>query len=56
MTKEDIALELTLKLLDNFKYDFSDYGGTTPLEHAEHDSEIASTLYNNIYKELLKNS
>ena len=55
MTKEEIALQLTLKLLDNFKYSFNEYGGNTMNEHAQYCSEIASTIYNNIYNEILKN-
>lgn len=54
MSKEEIVLQLTLKLLDNFNYDFSEYGGNTLEEHANFCSEVASTIYNNIYNEILK--
>lgn len=52
MSKEEITLQITLKLLDNFSYNVTDYGGNTLTEHAEKFSEIAATLYNGVYSHL----
>lgn len=52
MSKEDVALQLTLKLLDNFAYNVEDYGGTSLTEHADVVANIASTIYNKIYESI----
>lgn len=49
MQKEEIALQLALKLLENFSYNVNEYGGNSLTEHTTALSEIASTLYNEIY-------
>lgn len=52
MSNEEIALQLTLKLLDNFAYNVEDYGGTSLSEHAEDVANIASTIYNKIHESI----
>lgn len=52
MSKEEIALQLTLKLLDNFVYKTEEYGGNTLSEHAIIASDVATTIYNNVYSKL----
>lgn len=52
MSKEEITLQLTLKLLDNFSYNTSEYGGNAMSEHATIASKIAYTIYNEIYSNI----
>jgi len=52
MSKEEITLEITLKLLDNFSYNINEYGGNTLTEHATKLAKTAATLYNEIYTQL----
>ena len=52
MSKEEITLQITLKLLDNFSYNVNEYGGNSLTEHAENLAEIAASLYNGIYTRL----
>lgn len=52
MSKEEIALQITLKLLDNFTYKTEEYGGNTLLEHADIASAVASTIFNDLYEKL----
>lgn len=52
MQKEEIALQLTLKLLDNFTYKTEEYVGNTLSEHAIIASDVASTIFNNLYEKL----
>ena len=52
MTKEEITLQLTLAILEMFDIRTSEYGGTSLTEHQEYLSEIAYTVYNNVYKNL----
>ena len=52
MQKEEIALQITLKLLDNFTYKTEEYGGNTLSEHAIIASDVASTIFNNLYEKL----
>ncbi|MDE6052188.1 MAG: hypothetical protein K2G55_00210 [Lachnospiraceae bacterium] len=56
MSKEEITLQITLKLLENFSYNVNDYGGNTLTEHAEKISEVAATLYNGVYTHLQINN
>lgn len=52
MSKEEITLQITLKLLDNFSYNVNEYGGNTLTEHATKLAKTAATLYNEIYTQL----
>jgi len=52
MTKEEIALQLTTALLDNFKYDFSDFGDMDITEHANRISNLAFLMYSNLLNKL----
>ncbi|VUZ28489.1 Uncharacterised protein [Acetobacterium wieringae] len=52
MSKEEVALELALKMLDNFSYDVQNYGGTTKEEHVSFAAKLAFTIYNDIYGNL----
>ncbi len=52
MTKEEVALELTLAALEKFDYKVSEYGGNTMQEHIEYISETAYEIYNKIYENL----
>ncbi|MEK5038825.1 hypothetical protein [Sporosarcina sp. FSL K6-3457] len=54
MDKNEVVLQLTLKLLDKFDYKIEDYGGTPLKEHAEISSKIASQIFNAIHDEILK--
>lgn len=53
MTKEEIALELALQMLDNFSYDVQEYGGTSIEEHATISAKIAYSVYNDVYNNLV---
>ncbi len=52
MNKKEIALQITLKLLENFSYNFNEYGGNTLTEHAAGLSKVAATLYNGVYNQI----
>jgi len=45
-------LQLTLKQLDNFKYDHLEYGGMAKDDHIQNNVEIAASIFNGIYKAL----
>lgn len=52
MTKDEIVLQLTLKVLENFEYDSEEYGGTPKLEQAVMNAELAASIFNGIQKNL----
>lgn len=52
MTREEIALQLTLKVLDNFSYTATEYGGQPLSEHAENNAKQAALIFNQIYEQL----
>ncbi len=52
MNKKEIALQITLKLLENFSYNVTEYSGDTVSEHAKKLSEVAATLYNGVYNQI----
>ena len=52
MTKEELALKLTLAALERFDYKVSDYSGNSMQEHIKYISETAYKIYNNIYNNL----
>lgn len=60
MNKEEIALQLTLKLLDNFMFQGNTngfpltegYGGTPLTEHTKIQAEIATNIFNDIFEKL----
>ncbi|MNW37018.1 hypothetical protein D3C74_140470 [compost metagenome] len=54
ISKNEVVLQLTLKALDNFKYDVNEYGGNTLSEHAAANAEIVATIFNGIYDRILK--
>lgn len=52
MSKDEIILQLTLKLLENFEYNVEDYGGQTFTEHAENSAGITAVIFNTLQKHL----
>lgn len=52
MTKDEIVLQLTLKLLENFEYNVQDYGGQSVTEHGEKVAKNAAIIFNTLQKEL----
>lgn len=52
MDKNEVVLQLTLKLLDNFKYNVEEYRGNTLLEHAEYVAEYTAKIFNELYKNI----
>ena len=54
LDKNEIVLQLTLKMLEKLDYNAEDYGGHTMTEHAKMKAELASRIYNDIYNEILK--
>lgn len=48
----EIALRLTLKQLDNFKYNFQDFGGDNIESQAHNNAEIAIKIFKEIYESL----
>ncbi|MED0676952.1 hypothetical protein ABEV55_12400 [Aneurinibacillus thermoaerophilus] len=52
MTKEEIALQLTLAILEKFDYKVSEYDGNTMTEHQEYLSKIATNTFNHIYNSI----
>ncbi len=52
MTKEEISLQITLKLLDNFTYNINEFGGSSMQEHAELSIRLASKIFNEIYNSI----
>ena len=52
MSKKEIALQITLQLLENFSYKVNEYGGNTLTEHATELSKLATTLYNGVYSQI----
>ncbi|WP_301627342.1 hypothetical protein [Paenibacillus apis] len=54
ISKNEVVVQLTLKTLENFKYDTEEYGGNTLSEHAAINAEIVATIFNGIYDRILK--
>lgn len=52
MSKNEIALQLTLKVLENFEYNANDFQGESRLEQAEKNAELVLVVYNKIFSEL----
>lgn len=52
MSKDEIVLQLTLKLLENFEYNFQDFGGQSVTEHGENVAKNAAIIFNTLQKEL----
>lgn len=54
MDKNEVVLQLTLKLLEKLDYDAEEYGGNTMVEHAEMKADLASKVFNGIYNQILE--
>lgn len=54
MDKNEVVLQLTLKLLEKLDYNAEEYGGNTLKEHADMKAKIAYQIYNDIYKNILE--
>lgn len=54
ITKNEVVLQLTLKALENFKYDVNEYGGNSLKEHAKISADIVATIFNGIHDQILK--
>lgn len=54
MLKNEVALQLTLKVLENFTYNVNDFGGNSLKEHAKINAELVTTIYNEIYNNILE--
>lgn len=54
MSKSEVVLQLTLKVLENFNYNVNDFGGNTLKEHAKINAELVTTIYNEIYNNILE--
>lgn len=52
MSKEEIALQLTLKLLENFAYKAEDFGGDALFDQAESNAVLATKIFNGVYSGL----
>lgn len=52
MSKEEVALQLTLSILEKFDLKVSEYGGDTLTDHQENFSKLAFNIYNDIYNNL----
>lgn len=52
MSKDEIVLQLTLKILDNFKYKAEEYGGDPLIEQGTKNAELAATIFNGIHEKL----
>lgn len=54
LSKNEVVLQLTLKVLENFSYNVNDFGGNTLQEHAKINAELVATIYNEIYNSILE--
>lgn len=52
MSKEEVALKLTLAVLEKFDLNVSEYGGHTLSEHKEIFTKLAVETYNSIYAQI----
>lgn len=52
MSKEEIALKLTLAVLERFDYKVSEYGGHTLTEHQEILTKLVTDTFNQIYEKM----
>lgn len=56
MSKEEIALQLTLKLLENFAYKAEDFSGDALFDQAENNAILATKIFNGVYSGLVTSS
>ncbi|GJM72952.1 hypothetical protein HMSSN036_51680 [Paenibacillus macerans] len=47
-------MQLTLKVLENFKYEATKYSGNSMTENAKSNADLAATIFNGIYDQILK--